>query len=74
MTLGLLWAINVMLMPYATSIINVGPFYKAISTIYPGCQSGTIFGRFICTAAAFGDLFSLGFLIGILYNRLPIKV
>ncbi len=61
-------------MPDATSVINVGPFYKAISTIYPGCQSGTFFGRLLCTGAAFGDLFALGFLIGVLYNRLPIKV
>lgn len=73
-TLGILWALNVFLMPMMTSIVNVGPFYKAISTIYPGCQSGTFFGRILCTAAAFADLFSLGFLIGILYNRLPIRV
>lgn len=73
-TLGILWALNVFLMPMMTSIINVAPFYKAISAIYPGCQSGSFGGRLLCTAAAFADLFSLGFLIGVIYNRLPIKL
>lgn len=51
-----------------------GPFSTAVATIYPGCMAPTMSGRAICATAAFADLFALGLVIGLVYNRLPIRV
>jgi hypothetical protein len=72
-TLGIIWAVSVFVLSYIASDMYAGPFFKGIASIYPGCHSPTLSGRAICAAAAFADSFSLGLLIGLIYNRLPIK-
>ena len=77
-TLGLIWSLTV----FVLSVVDTGKmgfmhigqaFFDGIAGIYPGCKSKTMGGRVLCAVMAFADVFTLGVLIGVIYNALPIK-
>jgi hypothetical protein len=77
-TLGLIWSLTVFVLSVVdTSVIKSlrygGDFFDGIASIYPACKSKTMGGRVLCAVMAFADVFTLGVLIGVIYNALPIK-
>lgn len=79
LTLGIIWATSVFVLAIInkTSLtgIHYGKrFFNGVSSIYPACGSGKATDIAMCTAMAFGDTFSLGVLIGLIYNAIKIRV
>jgi hypothetical protein len=79
LTLGLIWATSVFLLAIInktnlTGIHYAKRFFNGISSIYPACGSGKPADIAMCTAMAFGDTFSLGLFIGLIYNAIKIRV
>ena len=48
-------------------------FLAAMSKLYLGCGQESLFSKIMCGALGFIDAFVGGWLIGTVYNRLPMK-
>lgn len=70
LTLGIIWGTVVLFLSILCNKNYGSAIFKVLKNIYPGCNNGSLFGRFTCGFLGFVDAFMLGFLIGIIYNNL----
>ena len=73
-TLGIVWG-SCMLLLALFAGENYGiSFLSAMSKLYIGCGQESLFSKLLCGVLGFLDAFVGGWLVGEVYNRLPIRM
>ena len=70
LTLAIIWGINMMLLSLFSRMNYGGVIFHAMENAYPGCSNKNIEGQLMCLLMGFLDGFSLGLMIGLIYNSL----
>ena len=70
LTLAIIWGINMLLLSLSSRINYGGVIFHAIQNVYPGCSNKNIQGQLMCLLMGCLDGFSLGLMIGLIYNAL----
>lgn len=70
LTLGIIWGINMLLLSFVSRVNYGGVIFRAMQNAYPGCSNKNIEGQLLCLIMGCLDGFSLGIIIGLVYNGL----
>lgn len=70
LTLAIIWGINMLALSLLSRVNYGGVIFHAIKTAYPGCGNKDIAGQLTCMLMGALDGFSLGLMIGLVYNAL----
>jgi len=71
-SLGIIWGFTMIVLAFLANKHYGLPLFQSISKIYIGCNQNNFFSKILCGLIGFIDAFVLGFLIGFIYNRIPI--
>ena len=69
-TLAIIWGINMFLLSFISRSNYGGVIFRAMQNAYPGCGNKDIQGQLMCLIMGSLDGFSLGLMIGLIYNAL----
>lgn len=70
LTLAIIWGINMFLLSFLSHVNYGGVIFRAMQNAYPGCNNKDMKGQLMCLLMGCLDGFSLGLMIGIIYNAL----
>lgn len=70
LTLGIIWGINMLLLSFLSRMNYGGVIFHAMQNAYPGCGNKSMQGQLMCLLMGCLDGFSLGLMIGLIYNAL----
>lgn len=70
LTLAIIWGINMLLLSLFSQMNYGGVIFHAMRNVYPGCGNKNIQGQLMCLLMGSLDGFSLGLMIGLIYNAL----
>tara|TARA_Y100000817_G_scaffold289493_1_gene259509 strand:+ start:164 stop:415 length:252 start_codon:yes stop_codon:yes gene_type:complete len=72
-TLGIVWGTCMLFLALFSSKYYGMSLFSAMTKLYTGCSQKNIFAKLLCGAFGFVDAFVGGWLVGEVYNRLPLK-
>ena len=70
LTLAIIWGINMFLLSFLSRVNYGGVIFRAMQNAYPGCSNKDMKVQLMCLLMGCLDGFSLGLMIGIIYNAL----
>ena len=71
-TLGIIVGLSVFIFSLIVNEKNGYLFFNLIKNVYPGCSNKTFGNQLMCGVMGFLDGFVGGFLIGVIYNNIPL--
>ena len=73
LAMGIVWGSCMLLLALFAGKSYGISFLSAMSKLYIGCGQESLFSKLLCGILGFIDAFVGGWLIGTVYNRLPIR-
>lgn len=70
LTLAIIWGINMLALSFTSENNYGGIIFHAMKNAYPGCNNKDLKGHIMCMLMGASDGFSLGVMIGLIYNAL----
>jgi|TARA_A200000113_G_scaffold202688_1_gene197283 hypothetical protein len=72
LTLGILIGVSFFFLSFIVNKKYGVVFFNMLKNVYPGCSNKTLGNKLMCGLLGFLDGFVGGYLIGVIYNHIPL--